>query len=297
MTILLSMRAGSRSSRKAGEFLYQFFRSRGIEPVIRYVRTGAEITSQARQAAESGEKTVVAGGGDGTVSAVAGALIGTEAALGVLPLGTLNHFARDLGIPLDLEAAAQVLMTGRVVDIDTGEVNGRLFLNNSSLGLYPALVFERERRRGRGWNRWLAMVWAALNIFRRFPALDIRLDAEGREIVRTTPFVFVGNNEYAVEGFNMGRRHSLDCGVLWVFVAPHKSSRWRLIRLTLRALAGRVRRDHDFHALSTANLAIEARRRLVRVALDGEVFTMAPPLRYCSRPRSLRVIVPAPHPV
>src|SRR4051812_44354533 len=106
---------------------------------------GRRLTGRASELAGAGAPMVVAAGGDGTVNAVAAALIGRRTAMGVLPLGTLNHFAKDLGLPLDLPAAAAVIARGRVSQVDVGAVNGRCFINNSSIGLYPTLVEDRER--------------------------------------------------------------------------------------------------------------------------------------------------------
>ena len=293
MTILLNHRAGRAQRAKVREQLVRYLRERGIEAVVHEVRAGEEITSLARQAVLSGERTVVAAGGDGTVGAVAAALVDTGATMAVLPVGTLNHFAKELGIPLELEAAIEIALTGAIRAIDVGEVNGRVFINNSSLGLYPAIVFERERRRRRGWSKWLAMAWASLSVPRRFPSLSVHLEAGGGGARVVTPFLFVGNNEYMVEGFRFGRRRSLDEGRIWVFVAPPRSSRWRAVRLTLRALFKRDRRDRDFNVFQTRELRVETTREQVRVALDGEIFRVPPPLRYRSRPLALRVRVPA----
>src|SRR4051794_37510526 len=127
---------------------------------------GADLTALARQAVADGAALVVAGGGDGTINAVASALVGTEARLGVLPLGTLNHFAKDLGIPLALEEAVRTVFTGRPQAVDVGEVNGRLFLNNSSLGIYPRIVRLREAHRRQGVRKWIAFVKALAYVLR-----------------------------------------------------------------------------------------------------------------------------------
>jgi len=293
VTILLNHRAGRAQRARVREQLARYLRERGIEAVVHEVRAGEDITSLARQAVLTGERTGVAAGGDGTVGAVAAALVDTEATMAVLPVGTLNHFAKELGIPLELEAAVEIALTGAIRAIDVGEVNGRVFVNNSSLGLYPAIVFARERRRQRGWSKWLAMAWASLSVPRRFPSLSVHLEAGSGGARVVTPFLFVGNNEYMVEGFRFGRRRSLDEGRIWVFVAPAPSSRWRAVRLTLRALFKRDRRDRDFNVFQTRELRVETTREQVRVALDGEIFRVPPPLRYRSRPLALRVRVPA----
>ncbi len=218
--------------------------------------------------------------------------MGTDKILGVLPLGTLNHFAKDLRIPLDLEGAAQTVISGRPAPVDVAEINGRIFLNNSSLGLYPTIVEEREKQQRLGFGKWPAFVWATLAAFRRYPFLHVRLVAGGNKIARKTPFVFVGNNEYLMERLNIGGRKRLDRGLLSLYVT-NRTGRWGLIRLALRALLGRLREEKDFLALSTDEVRIETRHRRLRVAFDGEVDTMQTPLHYQSRPGGLRVMVPA----
>ena len=233
----------------------------------------------------------MAAGGDGTVNAVATEVIASNKTLGVLPLGTLNHFARDLGIPLDLQAAAHTLVAGHTTEVDVGEVNNRVFLNNSSLGLYPMIVREREKRQRLGFRKWPAFVWATIQALRRYPFLDVRLRVEDEFVDRTTPFVFIGNNEYTMESFNIGLRDRLDSGVLSVYIAD-RVGRWRLIGLAVRALVGRLRDHKDFLALRSNEVRIQTRRKRLRVAFDGEIGVMASPLEYRIRQRALRVIVP-----
>jgi diacylglycerol kinase family enzyme len=251
------------------------------------------VTELVRRALSNGARAVVAGGGDGTVGSVAGALAGTDRPLGVLPLGTLNHFAKDLGIPLGLEEAARNVCEGREVLVDVGEVNGQVFVNNSSLGLYPRIVRRREKLQEReGSGKWSAFVRASLAMLRRYPFLSVRLDADGRRISRKTPFVFVGNNEYQMESLQMGGRRCLDAGRLSLYVA-HRTGRLGLLRLALSALFGRLRQAEDFDSLCAREVWVETRRpRRLPVATDGEVTVMTTPLHYRVRPRALRVIVP-----
>jgi diacylglycerol kinase family enzyme len=275
------------------------FASCGARARVRLAREGAELAELARAAVSNGARAVVAGGGDGTVSAVASALVGTGKALGVLPLGTLNHFARDLRIPLEVSEAARNVCEGRAVLVDVGEVRGggeeaRVFVNNSGLGLYPHIVRRREKLQAReSSGKWTAFVRAALAILRRYPFLNVRLSADGREIARRTPFVFVGNNEYEVEGARMGARERLDAGRLSLYVA-HRTGRLGLLRLALRALFGRLRQAGEFDALSAEEIWVETPRpRRLYVATDGEVAVMTTPLHYRVRPKALRVIVPS----
>jgi len=246
-----------------------------------------------KQAVEQGCEILVAGGGDGTINTGAQAVIGRDVRLGVLPLGTLNHFAKDLGIPLDLAEAARVITSGRRRAVDVAAVNDRVFVNNSSIGLYPHVVRHRDEMRERlGHGKWLAMFLAIVAVFRRFPLVRVRLSVHGEDWVRTTPFVFVGNNQYEIESFNLGGRTSLEKGDLCVYFA-NRTGRWGMVRLALRALLGRLRQDQDFNALCATEVTIDTSRPHLPVAFDGEVEQMKPPLTYRIRPRALNVMLPA----
>lgn len=263
-----------------------------IEADVTLAGSGEEMTGAALAALDSGIGLVVAGGGDGTMNAVASVLAGSGATFGVLPMGTLNHFARDLNIPLALDDAIANIAQGRPMAVDVGEVNGRIFLNNSSLGLYPDIVRDRvkqQRRLGRG--KWLAFCWASLAALHRYPFLSLRLHVHDDEHARRTPFVFIGNNAYTMQGFNIGERTRLDCGHLSLYVAQ-RPTRFGLVRLACHALAGKLAQARDFDVLLADELTIDTRRKLLRVATDGEVTLMAPPLNYRSRPGALTVMVP-----
>jgi diacylglycerol kinase family enzyme len=293
--IILNASAGSGGQEAARATLAEIFASDGhLDAHVSLAESGEEIVELARQAAsDGGVQIVVAGGGDGTVNAVASELVGTDKTLGVLPLGTLNHFAKDLRIPLDLEGAARNIIEGEVVRVDVGEVNGRIFINNSSLGLYPSIVRHREKQQERlGRGKWFAALWATVEVFRRYPLFGVRLSADdGQEFRRRTPFVFIGNNEYQMDTFNLGARSCLDAGHLSLHLT-RDIGRWGLVRLAASALFGRLRESKDFDALCTREVWIETRRTRLRVATDGEVTIMRSPLHYRVRPGALRVIVP-----
>jgi diacylglycerol kinase family enzyme len=210
----------------------------------------------------------------------------------VLPLGTLNHFARDVGLPLGLDEAARVIATGAARPVDVGEVNGHTFLNNSSLGLYPRIVKERdEQRLHLGRNKWLALLAAAFSVFRRFPTVELRLHADGETLSRKTPLLFVGNNKYEIRLLSVRGRACLDRGELCVYIV-RSTSRFGLLWLALRSLLGRLDQARDFDALCVPECWIESRRRRLRVAFDGETAVLTPPLHYRSRPGALRVLLP-----
>ncbi len=272
--------------------LAEAFRANNLDAHFSHAEGGEQLLEMAKEAAQSDYQTIVAAGGDGTINAVAAAISETGKTLGVLPFGTLNHFSKDLNIPAELEESVRIIAENNTANIDIGEVNGQIFINNSSIGLYPQIVRRRERQQHRlGRGKWSAAFWAAIAVLRRYPFLKIKLIIDGKELTRKTPFVFVGNNEYEMDSFNIGGRKCLDAGNLSVYVL-HRTGRMGLVRLVLRSVFGRLRQAKDFETFCTDEITIETRHKKLLVAFDGEVKSMETPLRYRIRPNALRVIVP-----
>jgi diacylglycerol kinase family enzyme len=292
--VIINGSAGSGHDDRQAIGLREQFAAQGIDARVTLAKGGAEMTAAARDALARGMAVVVAGGGDGTINAVASVLVGTGVAFGVLPLGTLNHFAKDIGIPLALDQAIANIAHGIRKHVDVGEVNGQIFLNNSSLGLYPDIVRDREKQQSRlGRGKWLAALWATIAALRRYPFLSVRLRLDdGQEQARRTPFVFIGNNAYTMHGFSIGERVRLDTGKLSLYVAQ-RPGRLSLLRLAWCALRGRLAQERDFDVLGAESLDIDTHHKRLRVATDGEVTVMATPLRYRIRPGALNVIVPS----
>jgi YegS/Rv2252/BmrU family lipid kinase len=292
--VIVNDTAGTGHCQETYEEIRRLFRARGVEADILAARDGSGLEARAREALRENPGVVVAAGGDGTVSAIASALRGTGVALGIVPIGTLNHFARDLGIPADLEGAIDVILAGTPVAVDVGEVNGVTFINNASLGIYPDIVRDRtrqQRRLGRG--KYWAMLWATFAVMRRSPWLKLHLDIDGRRTDCRSPFVFVGNNDYTMEGFNIGMRSSLRDGCLSIYTTQRRT-RLGLLGLALRALLGRLRQADDFAVARAEQLTIDSRHRRLWIATDGEISVMQPPLAFRVLPRALEVIVPRP---
>lgn len=295
LTVEIIMNAGSGTGEKeiVRQQLAELFADNQIEVHFSLAENGAELLRLAQAAANGKAEIIVAAGGDGTVSAVAAAIVGANKTLGVLPLGTLNHFAKDLEIPLELEDAVRIIAANQTVKIDVGKVNERVFINNSSIGLYPNIVRRRERQQRLGRSKWIAAFWASVAVLRRYPFFAVKLTTDSEQITRLTPFVFVGNNEYEMDVLNIGGRKCLDAGKLSVYLL-NRTGRLGLIKLALRSVFGRLREAEDFEAACITEVTIETRRkrRSVLVAFDGEVERMDAPLKYQILPRALSVIVP-----
>ena len=290
--MVLNDSSGKGDCAAAAKRLQEIFTAAGREVRITVAKSGGELRSGMDRAVKEGCDTLVAGGGDGTINTAASAVVDRNIPLGVIPLGTLNHFAKDLGLPQDLEKAAQVILDGVRCRVDVGEVNGRVFLNNSSLGVYPAIVRMRERYQAGGVGKWIAALWATLTVLRRNPFMAVRIVADGQAIVRRTPFVFVGNNEYHMAGLQAGSRDSLVNATLAVYVV-NAERRVGLIGLAWKVLLQGPEKVQELDLITVPETTVETRRRSLQVALDGEVLPFESPLWYRIRPASLQVFVPA----
>lgn len=286
--------SGSRSDNDALERqVADAFAAHGLEPIIKLASGGRELLTFAEEFAKQDHDVIVAGGGDGTISAIAAEIVGTDKVLGVLPLGTLNHFSKDLKIPQTIEEAVRVIAAGHVADIDVAEVNGQMFLNNSSIGLYPRIVHKRNQQQQRlKRGKWPAAFWATVAMLRRYPFLDIKIKIGDETLKRRTPFVFVGNNEYLMHGFHIGARAQLDDGKLSLYVL-HRTGRLGLFILAVRSLFGIIKQAKDFDAFLIEEIEIVTKRKKhLLVAFDGEIMAMRAPLHYKIRPKELKVFVP-----
>ena len=265
----------------------------GIDAEIELI-DGGDCEVRAKAAAERGDKLVIVGGGDGSISAAASALVDSKTALGVLPLGTLNHFARDLGIPADLDEAAKLIAAGHERRVDVAEMNGRIFINNSAIGLYPLMVRDRDVQQKRlGRSKRLAMLVASVRTLARFNHQRLTLTVNDEKARVDTPLLFVGNNDYRLDIGAAGQRESLDDGQLSVFVM-RKNTRRGLIAASIRALFNRAREDDMVSLENVQRLRVESHRGQLSVSLDGEVVRETPPLDYRIRKAALRVIASLP---
>ena len=263
----------------------------GTEPDIELV-DGSDYEARCTTLAEGGDSLVIVGGGDGTIGAAASALVGTQTALGILPLGTLNHFARDLGIPASLDEAAALIATGRERRVDVAEMNGRIFINNSAIGLYPLMVLDRDSQRQRlGRRKGPAMLVASLRTLARFNHQRLTLVINDERERVDTPLLFVGNNDYRIDIGAPGQRSSLSDGQLCVMVMRKKTRR-SLIAASIRALLDRARPDDMERIDGVERLQVRSRRTRLPVSLDGEVVSAVPPLDYRIRKQALRVLAP-----
>lgn len=287
--VIVSASSGTIEFEQKISLLKQAFTNYDLQPEFFLVHKGVNAKDVVSKALSLGHNIIVACGGDGTINAVASQLIGTEVVMGIIPFGTFNHLAQDLNIPLQTEEAVAVLLKGTEKRIDVAKVNGNLFLNNSSIGLYSKLVSYRTDHQQQGWSKKIALLRAMWDVFFNYSYLKVEIEVDGVKELHKTPFVFVGNNEYTVDGFSFGSREHMDSGKLCVYTIKH-DSRTDLIKLGWHALFGKLTEHDQFNTYLSSEVILDTRKTNLRVAIDGEIISLPTPLYYSIRPKSLTVI-------
>jgi diacylglycerol kinase family enzyme len=294
--VILNEEAGSLQGENptlAPDEVRAAFAGEGVGADVRVVAAGhlvATLTTILDQTPDA----IFVGGGDGTISTAASVLAGGDVPLGVLPLGTYNHFARDLGVPSAWRAAVSALVHGERRRVDLGQVNDRTFINNCSIGWYAEAVRKREAlRRKHGVRKWWAMLRATTAVFLRLRRMRVQLGLGERALPLRTPFIVVANNRYSGRVLDSSLRPQLNEGRLWIYTTRVRG-RLAILRMMLQSLLHELDApdDLDIHAVTAAELTAELIRPAI--ALDGEVVDLPWPLRFRSLPGALPVLIPRP---
>ena len=255
---------------------------------------GSELNASAANLLAENITGLVAGGGDGTVSTIAEICVRENIPLGILPLGTRNHFGRDLRLPFPARQSIACIATGITRRVDVGSVNGRIFINNSSVGAYPRAVEQREELRHRfRLRKHIAGVIATLRTFAQRPMVDATIELDGKVTHCTTPFIFIGNNVYTIHLFAVQFRSSLSDGRLCIYTTRANGIRG-LLHLLWLSLWNRLDQSRDFEMHCGSHAVIRLHKPHVRVSRDGEVSRMDTPLHYHLNPGALEVFAPPP---
>jgi diacylglycerol kinase family enzyme len=253
----------------------------------------ANLEQEIKQAVAAGAKRILIGGGDGSICSAAQAISATAIELAILPGGTLNHFAIDHGIPLDLEEAAKVAIGTKTTTVDVGYAGKRVFLNTSSIGAYVTFIRMRDRLEQQ-FGYHLASVIATMRIFANMPTVGVELELEGQRKVHRTPLVFIGVGERELQLPHLGGRVKNGKRGLHLFVVRGRK-RARLLAIAFEAVARgveTVRREPELDAFLLERLTIDLRRPRALIAFDGETETMPTPLDYRLERDGLRIVVP-----
>ena len=298
--IILNAGSGKRDAASTPESIVAAFAAVGAAVEVKLIEDGRQIAAEAGRAADQGFKTIVAAGGDGTICAVAGALRGRDVVMGILPLGTFNYFARSLDLPVVMADAARVIVEGKVAPLRIATINDSVFLNNASLGAYPAILETREAIYKRWGRSRIAAYWAVIKTLAKVrPPLRLRLTVNGQARQIRSPIVFVVNNAFQLKEMAVEGADRIAAGELVVFVAPD-STRWQMLRHAVIIAMGRGLPDNTFDILSGTDIQIEnigrASGRTRTVARDGEREKLNAPFRLKVIEGALRVMVPTSRP-
>ena len=294
--IILNGGSGKRDARSQPDAIAAAFAALGSACTMRLVEDGAQIEARARAAVAEGFTTIVAAGGDGTICGVASALRGSATLMGILPLGTFNYFARSLDLPMDLEPAVKVIVEAHTRALRIATVNNQVFLNNASLGAYPAILETREDIYKRWGRSKIAAYWAVIKTLSMVrPPLQLRITTDGKTRTVRSPLVFVVNNAYQLAQLAVVGADHIEEGKLVVFVAPD-AGRFEMIRMAVRIGLGRGLPRWKFAVLGGADILVErlGRRPGHRqtIARDGERERLAGPFHFQVVENALTVLVP-----
>ena len=294
--IILNVGSGQRDAKSNPDNILAAFAALGVTCTLKRIENGALIEAETRSALTQGFKTVVAAGGDGTVCAVASVLKGSSVVMGILPLGTFNYFARSLDLPMEMEAAAKVIVAAETRPLRIARINDSVFLNNASLGAYPAILETREGIYKRWGRSRIAAYWAVIKTLATVrPPLRLRITVDGQTRLVRSPLVFVVNNAYQLTQLRVFGADRIEDGKLVVFVAPD-ASRFEMIRMAVVIALGRGLPERKFDVLSGADILIENTGRpaghRMSIARDGERERLAGPYRLQVVENALHILVP-----
>ncbi|AUX86584.1 MULTISPECIES: diacylglycerol/lipid kinase family protein [Acinetobacter] len=299
LSIIYNARSGFHASNKEQvyEQLLTYFTEQGFE--IQAFELGEKkdfptLMQSIIQRHQSSESigVIVAAGGDGTLNAVAKALLGSNIPLGILPLGTFNYVARVLNIPIDIMQAAEVIATGQIRSIHVAKINDQIYLNNASLGLYPLFIQRRELYNAKFGRFPLHAYTSGLDVLiRDRKELKLEVEVDGKIYPVKTPLIFFGNNQLQLAEMKLRIAKCAEQGqVAGVVVA--KSDKLTLFRMLLQLIRGELEQAPDVYSFAADDVKVFSRREKLTVALDGEIVEMRPPLHITVQKNAVNIMVP-----
>ena len=252
-----------------------------------------DLHNQTQQVVAQAPGAIVVAGGDGTINTVASTCVEAKRPLGLIPAGTFNYVSRNLGVPTEVAQAVAVITNGWVRQVDIGEINGRIFLNNAGIGLYAQMLERREQDKRRfGRRRLVAFFSGMRSLLSSHPQYAVELVADGQTARHLTTTVFFGCNALQLEDFNVTAAECLRHQKLAVLVLK-LHSRWEVTVAACAALLGRLDEASTTEAFCASSIRVQTRRRTLKVAIDGEIVLLRSPLDVTLRPGALQVFAPA----
>lgn len=293
LCVILNPGSGKKDEGELENTLTEVLKPRVAEFALRKAAHGSNLPDMARHAVDGGFDIIVAAGGDGTQSAVAGALAGSDAIMAVIPGGTFNYFARDLGTGETVEDALETILDARVDSVDLGRINDLVFLNNVSFGAYPHILKTREGIYRRWGRSRIAAYWSVIAALRRLRhPMRLTAHVDGRQHEFTTALAFVARSAFQLDSFGLEGADAIRQGQFAVLIAKAKQP-MPLMGSAFRLAFGRSAKDSDFDLILTDEIEIVTRPNRQLVAHDGEKSVMAGPFRLKVTPGDLRILLPA----
>lgn len=297
--IVINRASGAQAHDERIETLKRIFTDAGREHEFLIVKDASQISAQAQRAVKLALERhgiVVAAGGDGTLNAVAQETIQHDCPFGVLPQGTFNYFGRVHGISQDTESAARALLRARMEPVQLGFVNGKIFLVNASLGLYPQLLEDREAFKQKlGRSRIVALFSGLMTLLRGHRQLTLEIETASGSRTLRTPTLFIGNNPLQFERLGLeDSAAALERGQL-AAVAMNPIGSLAMLGLALRGALGQLGEAEKLMHLTFRRMTVRLRgKRRIKLATDGEIQWMKFPLTFEVAPHALQLLVPLP---
>jgi len=295
VTVIMNAGSGHDDKDSSRDQIEQELTTAGRDHRIEVAASG-EIDTLVRRIvddAKANPRIVVAAGGDGTINTVAGTIAGTGVPFGVIPLGTFNFFARDLGMPLDPTEATKALLDAHTETRHMAKVNERAFLINASVGLYRKIQEEREQFKQRfGRNKLMAGISGLRTLLKEHRSYDVQLEVDGKPLRLRTPMIFFGFNALQLEKLDLPVAKCPPQGLLAMLVL-RPMSRFELLSFAVRGTLKGLGDAENLNYYCASRVDVQLRNaRHVKVAVDGESFECQLPLRFEVMHDALNVVVP-----
>tara|TARA_R100000322_G_scaffold39804_2_gene24722 strand:+ start:27227 stop:28138 length:912 start_codon:yes stop_codon:yes gene_type:complete len=289
---VVNVRSGRRDGTDVTDWLRECIAESGGRLTLHVDERGGSIEKLTRRALDAGASAVIAAGGDGTISSVANVLAGGDVPMGVIPMGTFNYFARANGIPEDTQAALEAICHGRTSPADIGRINGKVFLNNTSIGVYSQILKQREDTYAQFGRSRAAAYWSVLRALLKFyDPMTMKIEVDGRQMSVRSPLAFVCNSAYQLERFALDGADAVRKGELALFLADDVG-RLGLVRHAVKLATRQMREGRDFRLVTGREIVIDPGRHKRLVVRDGEKEPMRGPYRISLERHSLDLIRP-----
>ncbi|MEQ6249476.1 diacylglycerol kinase family protein [Sulfitobacter sp. HNIBRBA3233] len=291
--VILNRGSGGRDGETREATIRRAFARHGYDVDIMSFNPRNGVERAARAALEAKPDIIAVSGGDGTICAVASVMAGSVQTMAVIPSGTFNYFARSLDLPEDIDRAVDVIATGQKRPTNIAMINDSVFLNNTSIGAYSAILQNREGIYAKWGRSRIAAYWSVIKTLATFRAplkITVTIDGTAREY--RTPLVFVMNNAFQLDQMNLPGRAHIENGQMVLLIAPH-TNRWGLLKNAMALGMGIAKPKSDYELHGAAEFCIDMKRKRRAVARDGEISKMAGPFNLRVVHGALDVIVPS----